>query len=82
MTRTYSEDPEELKPKRIEPDKSLLTDLHQLYEIQERFMEDDHKAPTSEEVKEFWKKWRQAVLHPIADAFRLRLSGKHRRIRS
>ena len=28
------------------------------------------------------KNWRQAVLHPIADAFQLRLSGKHCRIRS
>ena len=29
-----------------------------------------------------WENWRQAVEHPIEDEFRLRLSGKHCRIRS
>ena len=54
-TGAYSEDPEELEPKRIEPDKSLQTDLYQLCEIQERFMEEDHPAPVTDEVEEFGK---------------------------
>ena len=45
------EDPEDLEPKRIEPDKSLQTDLYQLYHIQERFVEEDHQAPITEEVE-------------------------------
>ena len=54
-TGAYSEDYEDLEPERIEPDKSLQTDLYQFYEIQKRFMEEDHQAPITEEVGEFGK---------------------------
>ena len=36
-TGAGSEGPEELEPKRVEPDKSLQTDLYQLYEIPEKW---------------------------------------------
>ena len=51
-TGSCSEDPEEIEPKRIEPDESLQTDLCQLYVKQERFMEEDHQALITEEVGE------------------------------
>ena len=51
-TGSYSEDPEETEPQRVEPDESLQTDLCQLYEKQERFMEEDHQALITEEVGE------------------------------
>ena len=54
-TGSYSEDPEETEPQRIEPDESLQTDLYQLHETQERFMEEDHQALITEEVGEFGK---------------------------
>ena len=52
-TEPGSADPEDLEPKRIELDKSLQTDLYQLYQIQERFMEENHQTPITEELEEF-----------------------------
>ena len=54
-TEAGPEDPEDLEPKRIELDKSLQTDLRQLYQIQERSTEETYQTPITEEVEEFGK---------------------------
>ena len=60
-------------------------DPHQLYDVQEKCGEEDHRAPITEEVKEFGEigtarlpefKIIRDVPLPIAEAFR-RFRGKH-----
>ena len=65
--------PEDLEPRRIELDRNLGTDPYQIHEgFFEKFSYRRYGG--------IWKSWCRCVLHPVTDAFRIRLSGKHWRL--